>query len=324
MATHSTVMDVMLDMETGDPDDYFALLLLATHPLTRLRCVTITPGTLKQVGYMKNVLKKLNLDIPVGACRPNHNKECLSKFFQDLNPSFVRESEPDGLGCDIIFRTLQKYPDAVLITGAPLCNVGALLQKYETELKPGTIKRWVGQGGFAGVGVVDEDKILKKFAGKRTCATYNFGGDSKSALLVLESNVIAEKYMVSKNVCHGVTYDKKMHAKVNEAIIRANEHLSDLNKDQREVCERALLGLQAMYDGMDKYLQKRQEGKMFHDPLAVCAAIDRSVCEFRRVTMIRDKGEWGSVLSNDEENHTFISVDINRDLFLGVLTQTLQ
>jgi hypothetical protein len=38
--------------------------------------------------------------------------------------------------------------------------------------------------------------------------------------------------------------------------------------------------------GMTMYLGKKGS-KMFHDPLAVCVAIDPRVCEFREVTLYR-------------------------------------
>jgi inosine-uridine nucleoside N-ribohydrolase len=50
------VLDVVLDMETGDPDDFLTLLLLAGHPAVNLRAVTITPGSPAQVGVVRHGL----------------------------------------------------------------------------------------------------------------------------------------------------------------------------------------------------------------------------------------------------------------------------
>ena len=36
-------IDVVFDMETGDPDDFFTLCLLTAHPKVNLRAVTVTP-----------------------------------------------------------------------------------------------------------------------------------------------------------------------------------------------------------------------------------------------------------------------------------------
>jgi hypothetical protein len=38
-------LDLIYDMETNDPDDFFALCLLLSHPRSTLRGVTLYPGT---------------------------------------------------------------------------------------------------------------------------------------------------------------------------------------------------------------------------------------------------------------------------------------
>lgn len=67
---------------------------------------------------------------------------------------------------------------------------------------------------------------------------------------------------------------------------------------------------------MTMYLGKKGS-KMFHDPLAVCVAIDPRVCEFREVTLYRSKQGWGSVLSPG--SGTFISVAYHRPVLLRLL-----
>lgn len=39
------LLDLILDMETGDPDDFFTLCFLLSHPRVQLRAVTLYPGT---------------------------------------------------------------------------------------------------------------------------------------------------------------------------------------------------------------------------------------------------------------------------------------
>lgn len=51
MSNHNRI-NVVWDMETSDPDDFFTLLLLLGHPLVNLKGVTITPGTPEQVGVV--------------------------------------------------------------------------------------------------------------------------------------------------------------------------------------------------------------------------------------------------------------------------------
>ena len=41
--------NIVLDMETQDPDDFLCLLFLASHPAVRLKAVTLVPGSPEQV-----------------------------------------------------------------------------------------------------------------------------------------------------------------------------------------------------------------------------------------------------------------------------------
>lgn len=119
-----------------------------------------------------------------------------------------REEEPDGIvGADILYQTFKKYPEATIVTGAPVSNLWNMLQKYP-DIK---VKRWVAQGGFAGDNIVPTEHRLPKFRGKIVCDTYNFGGDPTAAEGCLQSDRIETKWLVSKNVCHGVFYDKRFH-----------------------------------------------------------------------------------------------------------------
>ena len=74
-------LQVVFDMETGDPDDFICLLWLLAHPFIKVKAVTITPGSLTQVTFVKSQLKELNLDhIEVGAFNIRHTKECVSRW----------------------------------------------------------------------------------------------------------------------------------------------------------------------------------------------------------------------------------------------------
>jgi hypothetical protein len=191
------------------------------------------------------------------------------------------------------------------LTGAPLKNVGALLRKFGSRgsmiPEPGWRFPWVAQGGFAGEGVVAPEHQLEKFAGMKTCPTYNFNGDPKSALLALDSPLISSRRLVSKNVCHGVVYDQKMHQHV---LGVENPHL----------------GLQLIQRGMTDYLQRKPAGKKFHDPLAACCALDPDIGTWAEVEVFREKGKWGSRLSPG--SGTWIITGYNHDHFLSVLTET--
>jgi inosine-uridine nucleoside N-ribohydrolase len=282
----------LFDMETSDPDDAFTLCLLCTHPQVDLVAVTVTPGSDEQIGLVHKILELTqHALIPVGSYEPNVAKKCVSAFHYDFLGE-IPFQKPDAQGFEVILEALQKHPDLTILTGAPLRNFRQIPE--ETP-----IQTWVAQGGFAGDNVVPEPYRLPKFAGKNFCPTFNFNGDYKTAFKMLDMPLIEQRYLVSKNVCHGVVYDAEFHQKMQP--IQSNH-----------------LGLALIYRGMDIYLKKNEHGKMFHDPLAACVAIDPSVCVFREVKMLRQKGEWGAELA--ENTRTLISIAINTDKFWEVLS----
>jgi len=183
-----------------------------------------------------------------------------------------------------------------IVSGAGLSCVAKYLDKYNTKLNEVVI-----QGGFAGDSVVPEQYRLAKFAGKETCPTFNLNADIPAAKLVIDTKQIHTKRFVSKNVCHGVIYDQEMHER-----IRPFRHN---NK-----------GLDMLVDGMEFYLNQKNRGKAFHDPLAACVAIDPTIVEFREVEIYREKGEWGARLA--QSTNTFISVALDRERFEQILIGT--
>ncbi len=282
-------MNTLFDMETADPDDFLTLCFLLSHPKVNLRAVTVTPGGRKQVGLVKTVLERMGVDIPVGARTPEHPKNAVSSYYDKVLGS-IPERKADGLGCDIMVETIDLYPDLTVITGAPLSNLARLFHDWPNV----KLKRWVTQGGFAGDNIVPKEYRLPKFDGMKTCPTFNFNGNPKGALSLLESDNIEQRLLISKNVCHGEIYTKELHERY-EAV-----------KD-RDECTKLI------YKAMDMYLKKRPEGKKLHDPLAACTAINPEVCEFRPVEMYRERGKWGAKLNS--ESNTHISIKANRELF---------
>ena len=261
------MIDVVWDMETGDPDDFLTLLLLCGHPRVNLKAVTITPGTPKQIGLVRYALNLFDLEIPVGSFDIERQKECVSSWHYKVFGN-IPESRDAIPGFEVLLYACNQ--DTTLITGAPLKNVGA-------AIKAGfRVGRWVAQGGFAGEGVVPSEWQLEKFKGMRTCPTYNFNGDPKSALAALSYDGIGERLLVSKNVCHGVYYDREVHERVTAV------------KDKS-------LSMQMIHKGMDLYLRKHPQGKKFHDPLAACCAIDDSIARWSDdVVIFRERGQWGA------------------------------
>lgn len=314
------MLDVVWDMETGDPDDFLTLLFLLGHPDVNLKAVTVTPGTPDQVGVVRRALEWFGRAIPVGA----HNLEhlppsirnggapgdgrhgprgvCVSswhyKAYGDIPPS--RDAEPGG---ELLHAVCDE--STTLITGAPLKNLGAAMQR------PGfRLGRLVAQGGFAGEGVVPPELQLPKFRNMVTCPTYNLNGDPRSALAALEHPGIGTRRFVSKNVCHGVVYDHGVHARVTA--------LKDVSLSHRLI-----------WRGMEEYLKKSKhrrapmqgegaalepEGKKFHDPLAACCAIDEAIGTWAEVELYRASGGWGA--RPCPGSNTWIIIDHDRERFL--------
>ena len=61
----------------------------------------------------------------------------------------------------------------------------------------------------------------------------------------------------------------------------------------------------------------RGEGKKLHDPLAMAAVVDESVCRFEEVRVYRDTKGWGSALETG--TRTWISVDYDDNKFRQVI-----
>lgn len=297
--TQADKLDVVWDMETQDPDDFLTLLLLLGHPRVRLKAVTITPGSPWQVGLVRKALGWFGVDIPVGAGNLDHPKECVSSWhasaYGPWEPS--RDAAPAG---GLLRRVCDEA--TTLLTGAPLKNLGAAM-----ALPGFRVGRLVVQGGFAGEGVVPFERQLPKFRGRATCPTFNLNGDPRAALEALVHPGIGARRFVSKNVCHGVVYDRAMH-----------EAIGGVKAGSRS--------LERIWQGMEVYLGRKpadregQEpvGKMFHDPLAACCAIDEGVGEWAEVQLYRERGEWGARLSPG--SGTWIITGYDRERFWRVLS----
>jgi pyrimidine-specific ribonucleoside hydrolase len=286
--------EVLFDMETSDPDDVATLCFLCYHPEINLGAVTVTPGTLDQVGLVKGFLRRCHKDIPVGSRKPDHPKDCVSGFFRKHYK--VEPAKPDGLGHDIISSFFKAGEGRILLTGAPLGNPREALEKHDDF----EIARWVGQGGFAGDSVVPEEFRLDKFRGLETCPTFNFNGDRKGATLMLESPCVRSRQLVSKNVCHGMAYDINMHEQVSKPAF----------------CVPAFCVFQEL---MEDYLSNHPQGKLFHDPLAAATIVRPDICAYEGVEVYYEGGKWGS--RKKEGSNTRISVNADRQKFIEVLKQ---
>jgi pyrimidine-specific ribonucleoside hydrolase len=291
------VLEVVWDMETQDPDDYLTLLLLLGHPEVHLKAVTITPGSPDQVGLVRQTLAWFGQQLPVGAHNLAHPRSCVSPWHHQAYGRIVPSSDAEP-GGEVLLRSCDEQ--TTLITGGPLKNLGDALRlnklRGENAFRLG---RLVAQGGFAGEGVVPRERQLDKFKGMTNCPTYNLNGDPASALEILRFPGVGVRRFVSKNVCHGVWYDREMHLRF-EAV-----------KDNS-------LSLELIWKGMNTYLSRQPAGKKFHDPLTACCAIDESIGTWAQVELYRAKGAWGSRLSPG--SRTWIITGYDHDRFVRTLT----
>lgn len=314
---------VIFDMETSDPDDVAALCFLCHHSEIDLKAVTVTPGTMDQIGLVKSFLERCHKNIPVGSRKPDHPKDCVSGFFRKHFE--FKPAKPDGIGWEIMADFFRSEKHGILFTGAPLGNPRALLENT-TDVE---IPRWVCQGGFAGDAVVPEEFRLAKFSGKNTCPTFNFNGDRQGAELMLSSPRVKIRELISKNVCHGIVYDKAMHEEMSgvtfwrypdvESGIKA--WLSDQTHEEGGAIRVGKAAFSVFLDLMGKYLEGHPDGKMFHDPLAATAIVSGTVCGFEEVEVYRDAGGWGS--RKKPGSNTRISICANKDKFMEVLAGLL-
>lgn len=286
---------IVWDMETSDPDDFLTLLLLLDHPAVDLRGITVTPGSPAQIGVVRRALELLGRDVPVGAHNLAHPKDSVSAWhyrtFGDIAPS--NDAEP---AAPMLLELLDA--DTTLLTGAPNKNLGAAIDLAERTGVAWRIGTWVAQGGFAGEGVVPRERQLTKFAGMTTCPSFNLNGAPRQTFQGLAYEGLALRRFVSKNVCHGVVYDRTMYERV-EAV-----------RDRRR-------SLELIWTAMDRHLRHHPEGKMFHDPLAACCAIDSSIGTWAEVEIYRESGLWGSRLAAG--TGTWIITGYDHDVFLRTM-----
>jgi pyrimidine-specific ribonucleoside hydrolase len=298
------VQNLVFDLETSDPDDIFALALLATHPRSNLVGVTVYPGGKDQVGLVKHVLEMLGKSsIPVGSGQPKEEKLRVSRFHTEWLGD-VQPKEADGSAVEVIKSSLAAFPDAQLVTGAALSNIA----RAAKEVSP-FFQSWTCQGGFAGDNIVPPEHRLAKFAGKVTCPTFNLAGDRRAAdeLLCKKPLIIPVVRLVAKNVCHGMFYSREVDWRVPFG---------------------AHPGLDFIKNGMGHYFKKHPGGKALHDVVAAVVALSPHIGTWARVLPYCEKnGEWGchsydevSHNNHDTEETPFILTSIDKKEFERYLT----
>jgi inosine-uridine nucleoside N-ribohydrolase len=246
------------------------------------------------MGVVAEVLRRSGAPpVLTGARTPGAAREAVSPFhFEWLGD--VRPLRAVALASEVLAEAFRAHPTAVLLTGAPLHNLRLALRAHP-ELR---IERWVAQGGFAGDDLVPPSRRLPKFAGRALCESHNLGGDDKGALLALASPQIALRQLVSKNVTHGLAWDRAFHEQI-----------------QPHCAERA--GVATAFDAMSRYLADHPEGKLLHDPLAAVAILEPALFTWEEVEVIHARGQWGARAA--KETGTFITTSVDASRVAAVL-----
>lgn len=277
------MIDIHLDIETGDPDDLWMLALSATHPRVNLKGVTIMPGGLDQIGLAKTILRKLGSNAPVGADIKDDGKKRVGNFYREWLGDIENE-KPDAN----VEELMENNKGSTLLTGAALTNID----------KAKKFSRWTCQGGFVSSSLLTKEQTLEKFAGKDTVPTYNLNGNPKVAKkLLIENNKIFDKiFMVGKNVCHGFIFSQ-------EKILSFPIGKHD--------------GLNLAIDGMNFYCYYRNkpEGKAMHDILAFLLHMEPSGGMWIVGAPFRgEKGHWGFSASPEGKIKALIAINNREEL----------
>lgn len=209
-------MNVLFDMETGDPDDLITLLLLLNNPEVNLKGITCFQGSPIQIGLIAHVLQKAGrTDIPVGGWNTVEPTE-LSPYYHDVIGSW-KEQKAILTPVEVFAQVMNKHThdsnnpedNVVVLTGAPLTNLKLVLEQLPNLVIP----RMITQGGFLGE-VVPEEKRLKKFLGKTAFRTYNLELDLQAFEMVNGSPAIESLTYVTKDLCHGFMYTPEIHQEI--------------------------------------------------------------------------------------------------------------
>lgn len=202
-------MDVIFDMETGDPDDLITLLMLINNPDVKLRAVTCYQGSSIQIGLINHVLKLAQLEdiVLVGGLNSSEPME-LSPYYTET-VGIWKAANANFNPVEVFEKTFFNYPDIHVLTGAPLTNLGLVLDQLP-NLK---IKHMTTQGGYIG-DLVEPSKKLKKFLNKPNQRTYNLGNDVDAFNKVNFSENIEKLTFVTKDLCHGFAYTPEIHKTV--------------------------------------------------------------------------------------------------------------
>lgn len=197
-------MNVIFDMETGDPDDLITLIMLLINPDVELKGITCYQGSPIQIGLINHVLQLANKDIPVGGWN-SAEPASLSPYYTSVVGAW---SPANAQYTPVQVFDMVHTPDTHVLTGAPLTNLKMVLE----QLPECQINNMTTQGGYLGYLV---QETLPKFQKVQSIRTYNLSNDTAAFDAVNKSNKIHNLTFVTKDLCHGFMYDATIHEQVN-------------------------------------------------------------------------------------------------------------
>ena len=250
--------DFLIDTDTAS-DDAVALIMALRAPDVYVRAITTVAGNVPVEQATRNALFVAELcgsSVPVyrGAGRPLWREHAHAEWFHGKDglgdhgyPLPARSAEP-GHAVDAIIAAIQAHPGIVLVTLGPLTNVALALSKA-----PGIAAR-VGRCVVMGGNPCCEGNVTP-------AAEYNMWVDPEAARVVLRSGLPIE--LAGWHLCRG------------EAVLSAQdiEHTLSLGTPL------ARFAVECNSRAMEAYrIQTGETGISLPDPVAMCIALDPSVC----------------------------------------------
>jgi purine nucleosidase len=249
---------IIIDTDPGT-DDAMAILLALNSPEVEVRAITVVPGNVPAKMGLGNALKIVSLagrcDVPIaaGAQHPLFQKLITAEFWHGANG--LANIELPASKCsvdsrwapDLIIQTIHAAPHEItLVPIGPLTNIALAVEK-DPSIVP-LVKEVVIMGGSISGGNVN------------AVAEANIYGDPEAAQIVFQAGWPLT--MVGSDVGERTLFGTKQVEELSKTHGPVNDFVVGIL--------RFLVALSQKY-GVD--------GTPMYDPLAVGAAIDRSVIQ---------------------------------------------
>jgi purine nucleosidase len=271
---------VIIDTDPGT-DDALAILLALNSPELDVRAITVVPGNVTAQMGLENALKIVSLagrcDIPVagGAQHPLFQRLITAEFWHGANglgnvelPASKCKADARW-GPDVIIETIHAAPHEItLVPVGPLTNIALAVEKDPSIVH--LVKEVVIMGGSITGGNVNAS------------AEANIYGDPEAAQIVFQAGWPLT--MVGSDVGERTLFGSKQVEELSKTHGPENDFVVAVL--------RYLVALSQKY-GVD--------GTPMYDPLAVGAAIDRSVIETQPMHVdVETRGEFtrGETVAN--------------------------